>query len=78
MIALRQVARGLAIADASNLIEEGAARLADGEPVPWKPADHVRPVSERLAAYFESQSYLDAARVEAERLIRAGLSCRPG
>ncbi len=77
VMAFRSAVRGLAIADASNLIEDGHATLADGTPVPWQPADHVRPVRDRLVAYFESTEYREAAQAEAERLMRAGLTCAP-
>jgi hypothetical protein len=76
-MALRQACHGLGLADASNLIEEGRARLADGTPVPWRPADHVRPVSGSLMRYFESEAYVAAAQEEAERLHQAGLTCVP-
>ena len=62
---------GIAISDASFLVEEGKLRNADDTVCAWSPALHVLPIGERTQAYFGSDLYRSA--VEAAKKEHAGL-----
>ena len=56
--ALLEALRELDLSDATWRMERGEVRWADdGSRVEWWPRDYIVPVSDRLASYFESQTY---------------------
>ncbi len=72
--ALRRVLRGVDWAEATNLVEHGQLRLADGTPVLWQPLEHVMAVSDAMHAFFGVSEYRVRAAAEEQRLLEAGLA----
>ncbi len=75
--AMRAVLQDLDLAEASHAVGEGRLCLAHGEPLLWEPDNHVHPVHERLALYFDSPGYRMAVENEKNLLLTAGLRVRP-
>jgi hypothetical protein len=67
---------GIAISDASFLVEEGKLRNADESVCAWSPALHLLPIGERTRAYFGSDAYRSA--VEEAKKKYAGLKVISG
>ncbi len=73
MDALRQLLAPFGVAEASELVQSGAVRLADGSAVAWEAADLVLAASPRLAARWQSPQYEGAREAGRQGLIEAGL-----
>lgn len=71
--ALTTVLAGLAPAEASHLVHDGAVHFADGEVVEWSAALHVLPVSGALLDYFSSEGYRRAVKRALTRDLERGL-----
>lgn len=73
MHALHEVLATLSLADATQAVEQGKLRLAEGDAVRWIPSDQIYAVSEPLVAYFGSERYRRAVAEAKQRLLRSGL-----
>ena len=73
--ALREALAGLELGDATWRMERGEVRWADdGKAIEWLPEDYVFPTTERLAAYFRSQSYEEPRARSRQRASARGIS----